>query len=610
MSTPHRTRLVNPRLGTYFGIFASAFVSLFLVLLILQELDAPGAHLTAAVLAGPLVLYLAIAAASWTASTSEFFAAGRRVPAVYNGLVMAIAGLGATGIVVLTGLFFLDGFDTWSIAIGLNAGFVAMGIAVSPYLRKYGAYTVPSYLARRFESRLLRLVAASVFAVPMTLLLIAELSVGVQAARLLSGYGAETLALVFTFALLVTIVCGGMRSVGWVATAQSIAVLIAVVLLAGLIGVILTNLPLPQLSYGPVLRQITRLEDAQAIVTAARGALEIAPAGRDLTAITARAASPGAAMGSLGFLLTTFVVTAGIAGAPWLLPRCTTTLGVYEARKSLGWAIFFCGVILVTLSALAMFLRGIVMTDLVGRSLADLPNWFGELVRQGLATAEGAAALPLAGLGFARDGILFAVPQALGFPEIVLHLVLAGVIAAALAAAATTAFALTAILAEDVFGGLRLGFQRDAVRINTARVMAVVVLAAALALFSGLDTDPLELFLSAMALSAATSFPIITLSIWWKRLNITGALAGMLTGFAVALALMLSASAWELSLAPPVAGMIAMTLAVVAGVAASLATPPPRRTALEAVRDMRIPGGETVYDREMRQMRFEQRDSE
>ena len=610
MSTQHRTRLVNPRLGTYFGIFASAFVSLFLFLLIFEELDAPVPHLEAAVLVGPVLLYLGIAVLSGTGTAAEFFAAGRRVPAVYNGLVLAVAAMGATGVVALTGLFFLDGFDTWALVIGLFSGFLSMGIAISPYLRKYGAYTVPSYLARRFESRLLRLTAASIFAVPMALVLVAEIAMGVHAAAFLTGYAQQPLALLFTAMLAAMIVFGGMRSIGWVATAQSIAVLIAVIVLAGLIGVIMTNLPLAQLSYGPVLRQITRLEEAQGMATAARAALEIAPSGRELTAIAARAASPEAAMGSIGFVITTLAVTAGIAGAPWLLPRCTTTLGVYEARKSLGWAIFFAGIVIITLSAIAMFLRSIVMTDLVGRTPAELPLWFTELAARGLAAIEGSTpVVTLPSLKFARDGILFAVSGALEFPSIVLYLVLAGVIAAAFAAAITTAFALTAVLAEDVFGGLKLGLQSDAVRVMTARVMVFAVLAAALLLFSVITVDPLELFLSAMALSAASSFPIIVLSIWWKRLNIAGAFLGMVAGFAVALGLMLLSASWQLALAPPVAGLVGLPIAAFVAVAASLATPSPRRAALEAVRDMRIPGGETVYDREMRLMRFEQRDS-
>ena len=134
---PHRTRLVNPRLGTYFGIFASAFAGLFLVLLILEQLETPGKHLKLAVLAGPLVLFLAIGAASITTTAGEYFAAGRRVPAVYNGLVFAISAIGGTGLIATTGLFFLDGFDAWFLAIGISSGFLIMGIAISPYLRKF-----------------------------------------------------------------------------------------------------------------------------------------------------------------------------------------------------------------------------------------------------------------------------------------------------------------------------------------------------------------------------------------------------------------------------------------------------------------------------------------
>ena len=139
--------------------------------------------------------------------------------------------------------------------------------------------------------------------------------------------------------------------------------------------------------------------------------------------------------------------------------------------------------------------------------------------------------------------------------------------------------------------------------------MVVVVLAAGLALYSTITTDPVDLFLSAMALSAATSFPVITLSIWWKRLNITGAFVGMVVGFAATLGLMLLSVNWQLSLATPLAGIVALPIAVIAAVGAALATPPPRTAAQGAVRDMRVPGGETVYDREMRLMRFEQRDT-
>ena len=600
--------MVNPRLGTYFGIFASAFVGFFLVLLVLEQLEASGGQLQLAVLVGPLLLFVAIGAASVTTSVGEFFAAGRRVPAVYNGLVFAVTAIGGIGLIAFTGLFFLNGFDTWFLAIGLSSGFLIMGIVISPYLRKYGAYTVPSYLARRFESRLIRLLTASIFAVPIVLLLVAELGMAVHAAVLLTGFAPAFLALVFAAVLVGTMVFGGMRAVGWVGTAQAIAAVIAIVVLSGMIGLVMTNLPLAQLSFGPVLRQIGRLEEAQQISSVVSPLFAYKLAGQDLTFVTQRLAAPFGSIGWAGFIAGTLTVMMGIAGAPWLLPRCTTTLGVYEARKSLGWAIFFTGVIMLTLSTVGMFLRGMVMSDLVGRSADQLPAWFGQLSQMGLSGVNaGASELPLSSFAFARDGVLYAVPVTAGFPDVVRYLVLAGAIAAALAAAATTAFALAAILAEDVYGGLKWEPASDAVRLNTARVMCVIVVVTGLLFYSIVSADPVELFLSAMALSAATAFPIVTLSIWWKRLSVVGTVFSLVVGFVLVVGLQLVSAGGVIEVATPVAGVIAAGAAFAAAIIASLVSAEPHRAAMEATRDMRIPGGETVYDREMRQLRFSQR---
>lgn len=611
MSVPHRTRLVNPRLGTYFGIFASAFIGLFLVLLVLEQLETSAGQLRMAVLLGPLVLFVAIGAASMTTNAGEFFAAGRRVPAVYNGLVFAISAIGGVGLVSFTGLFFLNGFDTWFLAIGLSSGFLIMGIAISPYLRKYGAYTVPSYLARRFESRFIRLLTASVFAVPILLLLAAEIGMAVHIGVLLTGLSRELLALLVAGVLAGTTVCGGMRAVGWVSTSQAIAVIIALTVLAGMIGLAMTNLPLAQLSFGPVVRRVVRLEDAQQIVSPVRSMLEVGLAGSELTFVTQRLAEPFGSIGWAGFVAGTLTVMMGIAGAPWLLPRCATTLGVYEARKSLGWAIFFGGVILLTLSSIGVFFRATVMNDLVGRSLDELPAWFAQLSQLGLSGVNAdSGALPLSSFAFARDGVLYAVPTTANFPQVVHYLVLAGAIAAALAAAAATTFALAAILAEDVYEGLKWEPSEDALRTHTARVMCLVVIATGLLFYSVVTADPVELFLSAMALSAATAFPVIALSIWWKRLSSIGTVAGVTMGFAVVVVLQLADAGGMMAIATPVAGVVGALSAAIAAIVVSSFASEPEHVAQEATRDMRIPGGETVYDREMRQLRFSQRGRE
>jgi cation/acetate symporter len=183
MTTASHSRLVNPRLGTYFGIFTSTFAALVLLLLIFEQLGAAEEVLRWVMLLGPIALFATIGLAARCTEPIEFFASGRRVPAVYCGLVLAVSALGGTGIVALSGLFFLNGFDAWCLVIGFSAGFVVMALAIAPFLRKVGAFTLPSYLGRRFESRLVRVAAAAILAVPMMLVITAELRMGAWAAR-------------------------------------------------------------------------------------------------------------------------------------------------------------------------------------------------------------------------------------------------------------------------------------------------------------------------------------------------------------------------------------------------------------------------------------------
>jgi cation/acetate symporter len=170
-----RARVVNPRLGTYFSIFAALFTALFLLVLIFEQLSLRESLLRLAFFAGPILIYAAIGLAVGSNDALNYFAAGRRVPAAYNGLLLAATALGATFVVAGTGAFFFAGFDALVLLIGTLTGFVVMAITLAPFYRKFGAFTVPSYLGRRFESKPLRMISAAVVAVPMLLVLSASL---------------------------------------------------------------------------------------------------------------------------------------------------------------------------------------------------------------------------------------------------------------------------------------------------------------------------------------------------------------------------------------------------------------------------------------------------
>ncbi|MGI9409336.1 MAG: solute symporter family protein [Hyphomicrobiaceae bacterium] len=605
MATTHRTRLINPRLGAYFSIFASAFAALFLLLLIFEQLGTSHVVIRVAVLFAPLLVFAAIGTATFTQSPAEFFAAGRRVPAVYNGLVLAISAIGGTGLIVATGLFFLNGFDAWCLTIGLCTGFVIMGTAVAPYMRKYGGYTVPSYLARRFNSRALRIASAAVFSVPILLLLTAELHMANYVVGLLTGLARSNIAVILSITLAAALLLGGLRGLGWVATAQAIAAIIAIIVPAAMLGVIETNLPLAQFSYGPVLRGIGRMEFAQQVPTPELSLFAFDLAKTGLNTIGDRMASPYGSIGQLSFAIVSLTVALGIACAPWLLPRCGTTVGVYEARKSLGWTVVFVGVVMMTLSALAVFLRNDLMRDLVGQTVTTLPEWFTSLVQWGKAAVnESSGPLSLNDFSFDRDALLFAVPLASDFPTIVLYLVFAGVLSAALAAAGATVYALATMLSEDIVHGLHASGSSPSSRILSARILVVVVIIIGL-LFAGyIRTDPLQLLLWALAISASTAFPVVVLSIWWKRMSPLAALAGLIVGFGSSVFAILMGDAWWMPIPAQLVGLVGLVPAVCVIFAIAKLGPPPQRDTREAVRDLRIPGGETIFDREQRLLRL------
>lgn len=609
MAATSQRRLVNPMLGTYFGIFTSTAAALVLFLLVLEQLGIPDGVLRLGMLIGPIVLFIGIGVAAACREPAEFFAAGRRVPAVYTGLLLAFSAVGATGVVGMTGLYFINGFDAWCIAIGIWAGFVMMALLVAPYLRKHGSYTVPSYLGRRLDNRLTRIVAAGVMLVPMVLVTVAELKMGAYAAGWLSGWSVALVTQLLVLTIIPMLVFGGTRSLTWSNAGQGIVALIALVVPVGIVAALETNLPLPQLSHGPVLRGLGRLEAMQGVPINIAPMLGLDFAGQEMTALVNRIAQPYASVGPISFILMILTVACGIAASPWLLPRTVCTPGVYDTRKSVAWAIVFSGLVLISAASVAVFLRDVLMDQVVGKSPRDLPQWFRQLVELGVAGVKTTGdRVLLVDVGFKRDAVLFSLPIAGGFSAVVLYMALAGAVAAALLAATSAITAIANMLAEDGVAGL-MWSPPPGMRVNVVRLVlpVVAILTGWIAMF--IPADPLDLMLWAFALSGSSMFPVIVMSVLWKRLNALGACTGMIAGFVTALlSIMAGEAAWL-----GVPGALSAVFGIPAGfIGAAIATrfaSLPDRHVLTLVRDMRLPGGETIYDREERRQRLKQQRS-
>lgn len=605
--TPSR-RLVNPMLGVYFGIFASLIVGIVLLALILEQLGIEDQLLRALIAGGLVALLATIALATRTDAMSELLFAGRRVPAIFAGLTFTVTVLGGTTLAALPGLIYLIGFDALFLTAGITTGLVVFAILIAPYVRKFGAYSLPSYLGLRFANPALRVVAAAVISVPLLLLIVAELKVVLMAGAWLTQLSPLTLTLSVSLLLVVVLASGGARSLGWTGAAQAIVVILAVLIPVMIAGVMMSHLPVPQLSHGRVMRAILLMEIAQSIPNTIADYFAFDLPGNGLEIATRRLATPFSSIGQGSFFLCMIAIMAGVAGQPTLLARVACTSGVYATRKSLGWAICFVSLVFLTMSAVGVFLREIAMTHVAGLPAGQVPAWLANLIGQGYAAIDtGIAKLTLASFAIRRDAALVVLLGANEVPTALVYTAIAGLLAAALGAAAAGLGTLGTILAEDVFGGPRSELASDAARRTVLRLSFVALTFVGSWMALVMPGDPLELLLWSLALSGSTAFPILLLSIWWKRCNGWGAMVGLLVGFCVAILAMLSGALAGIGLPGPMAAIVGAPAALIATGFASLATPAPDRRVLELVRDLRVPGGDTLYDREVRQLLLQQR---
>jgi cation/acetate symporter len=608
MAFASRTRLINPRLGTYFGIFTAAIAALVVMAMMLEQLGASDAIVRLSMFAGPIGLYLVIALGSRAREVADFFAGGRRVPAFFNGLVLAVTALGGAGFLALTGSLLIVGFDAMCLSIGWCAGFVFMGVLFAPFMRKFGAYTIPTFLGRRFESRAVRVAAAGILGVPILLLIAAEARFAGYAAAWMLGQSERLMAGLVISCAAGIVLLGGMRALTWSSVAKAIVAILALAVSASIIAILVSNLPLPQLTHGNVVRVLARMEVAQGVPVVLAPPLAFDLPGSGPEPLVKRFLQSFGSIGSLSFVLMSFVAAAGIAASPGLLSRVGTTPGVYEARKSLGWAVLVVGLVVLTLPAIAVHLRAMLVEQIANHPGDRLPVWFQLLQQAGIAKVEAKTqVVKLASISFERDATLFALPLAAGFPQVLVYLSLAGALAAALAALGSALMTITAIVAEDVIHGLTTDTPTDAQRVATARVALIGAAFVAIWLAIAVPADPLQLFVWSLTFGAAGSFPVLLLAIWTERTSQWGALASMVTGFVVTALAMLLAETGAIGLPSALAGAIGLPLALCAGILASELTPAPGRNALDLVSDMRVPGGETLYDRETRLLRLRSR---
>ena len=508
-------------------------------------------------------IYIGIAVWARAGSTAEFYAAGRGVHPIANGMATAADWMSAASFISMAGIIALapsGGYEQSAYLMGWTGGYVLLAMLLAPYLRKFGKFTVPQFIGDRFYSGGARLLAVVCLIVISITYVIGQMrGVGVTFSRFLEVSTDMGLyigaAVVFVYA-----VFGGMKGITYTQVAQYVVLIIAYTIPALFISLHLTGNVVPQLgligNYAPGGGDIAFLTKLDQVVT------ELGF--RAYTSDTTN---------RLNMFLFTLSLMIGTAGLPHVIIRFFTVPKVADARSSAGWALVFIAMLYTVAPAVGSMARLNLTTTMwpsaitaqatsgeaIQRSEIDTKpelSWIRTWEATGLLVIEdkngdgriqyyndkAPADHPIQKLAAERgwkgneltkvdnDIMVLANPEIAALPGWVIALVAAGALAAALSTAAGLLLAISSAISHDLIKGSIKPDLSEKDELMVARI--AMTFAIVLATWLGLNPPGFAAQVVALAfgLAAATIFPALMMGIFFKRVNKEGAIVGMLVG--------------------------------------------------------------------------------
>ncbi len=245
------------RLRRYYGWYALCFVLLVTLLGVGEAFGMSQRAIGHVLLFVTIAIYAGIGVMSRTSDVSEYYVAGRRIPAVFNGMATAADWMSAASFIGLAGTLYFSGFEGLAFVTGWTGGFVLVALLLAPYLRKFGQYTIPDFLGARYQGNVARLVGVAATVLASFVYLVAQIyGVGLVASRFV-GMEFEIGLFVGLAGILVCSFLGGMRGVTWTQVAQYLILILAYLVPVLILSYKLTGVPIPQAVYGQVLQQIS-----------------------------------------------------------------------------------------------------------------------------------------------------------------------------------------------------------------------------------------------------------------------------------------------------------------------------------------------------------------
>ncbi|HEX7718534.1 MAG TPA: sodium:solute symporter family protein [Woeseiaceae bacterium] len=578
--------------------------------------------LTYLVVGASFALYIGIAIWSRARSTGDFYIAVKTVSPIANGMATAADWMSAASFISMAGLIAFLGYDGSVYLMGWTGGYVLLALLLAPYLRKFGKFTVPEFIAERYYSRTARIVAViCLIVVSFTYVAGQMRGVGIVFSRflevevtvgLLIGMG-----VVFVYAVL-----GGMKGITYTQVAQYCVLIFAYTVPAVFIAIQITGIGIPQIAFGSEITGtgvslLDKLDD----IVASLGFNEYTSGSKS----------------KIDVFCITLALMVGTAGLPHVIVRFFTVPKVRDARTSAGYALLFIAILYTTapvVGAMAQYnLINTIQPGEVGAPAGNLlyderPAWMKTWQQTGLLVFEDkngdgriqyyndanpafAATAEQYGwqgneLSVDRDIMVLATPEIAGLPNWVIALVAAGGVAAALSTAAGLLLVISAAVSHDLIKGIFVPGISDKGELLAGRIAAAFAIL--VAGYLGYDAPGwvAQVVAFAFGLAAASLFPAILLGIFFKRINKEGAIAGMLTGLLFTYGyieyfkgLFLKwagspwgedvAGEWLFGISPEGIGVIGMLLNIAVALTVSAMTKPPPQHIQELVEHIRVP---------------------
>lgn len=548
-------------------------------------------------------LYIGIAIWSRASSTSEFYVAGAGVSPLANGMATAADWMSAASFISMAGIISFGGYDGSVYLMGWTGGYVLLALLLAPYLRRFGAYTVPDFVGDRYYSQAARIVAVvcAIF-VSFTYVAGQMQGVGIVFSRFLEvpiNVGVLIgMGIVFFYAVL-----GGMKGITYTQVAQYCVLIFAYLVPAIFLSLLITGNAIPQLGFGGVDQTsgtflLDNLNDLH----------------RDL----GFAAYTSGTKSTIDIFFITAALMVGTAGLPHVIIRFYTVPKVKDARISVGFALVFIALLYTAAPAVAVFARTNLLNTVSEQPYSEMPEWFSTWESTGLISfddhngdgliqyvgpeARDASGAPIENeLSINRDIIVLANPEIANLPNWVIGLVAAGGLAAALSTAAGLLLVISAAVSHDLLKRSFMPEITERGELIAARVSAG--LAVVVAGYFGINPPGFvaEVVAFAFGLAAASFFPAIIMGIFSKRMNREGAVLGMITGITFTAAYIVyfkfidpsanTAEYWWFGVSPEGIGTVGMILNFAVATSVSYFTPPPPPHIPDLVERVRVPKG-------------------